>query len=160
LASADFVEKAFQVKTKPTPRGEMGFLVTVGDTPLTHGIAPGTRVWIGKEKYAMPLLADTGAGYLADWTRTPGETGLMALATVGSSRRVLLGWTEIAWDGKAAEFAKLASAALDWAEGRPGAHLHTWPWPYRGAMTVGIDALWKFENAPRVASRLSEFGAH
>jgi len=158
--SPAFLEKTFQVSAKATPRGDRGFLITVGDTPLTYTLAPGTRVWVGKEKFATPLLSESGAGYLSDWSRSTGETGLVAFATVGKSRRALMGWTEAAWDGQAADFRKLAEAALDWVEGKPSAWLRTWPWPYRGAVTIGIDSLWKFENAPRAASRLAERGVH
>jgi hypothetical protein len=160
-ASYEFLEKTFNVTAKLTARGEKGFLVPVGDTPLTYGLAPGTRVWIGNEKLPLPLLSQPGAGYLSDYGRAAApDSGLMAMATVGSSRRVLLGWTESAWDGQPVEFGKLANAALDWVEGRPSAYVRTWPWPYRGAMTIGIDSLWRFENLPRVSARLSEYGAH
>ena len=159
--AAKFIEQTFQVAARTQPFADKGFLVTVGDTPFTHAIAAGTRLWVGKEqRYRTPLLATTGAGYLADWSRTPGESGLIAFATVGKSRRVLLGWPENAWDPKSPEYRALAGAAIDWIEGRPIAYAKTWPWPYRGAVTVGVDALWRFENVPHVAELAARHGAH
>jgi hypothetical protein len=77
------------------------------------------------------------------------KTGLVAFTTVGASRRVLLGFPEVAWDAKAPDYVTLANRALDWVEGKPVAYLRSWPWPARGAITLGVDALWRFENVPR-----------
>ena len=156
-----FVEQAFKVTARAAATGEKGFLITIGDTPLTYALPAGSRLWVGKEgKYSTPLLATPAAGYLSDWSRAEDGTGLLAFTTVGASRRALLGWPEGAWDGTNAEFVKLAQLALDWVEGRPVAYLRTWPSPWRGAMTLGIDALWRFENVPRIAAAMSKVGLH
>ena len=158
-AAATFIEQTFLVAAKTQPFADKGFLVTVGDTPFTHALAAGTRLWVGKEqRYRTPLLRTAGAGYLADWSRAPGDSGLIAFATVGKSRRVLLGWPENAWDPKSPEFRALAAAAIDWIEGQPVAYAKAWPWPYRGAVTVGVDSLWRFENVPRVAELAARHG--
>jgi len=155
-----FVEEAFHVSAKVTATPEMGFLITVGDTPLTYALPAGTRLWIGTEqRYPTPLLASAGAGYVSNWSRTPGPTGLMHYTTVGQSRRALLGWSETFWESQP-EFAKIADAALDWVEGKPVAYARTWPAPYHAAMTIGIDALWRFENVPRMAAQLAAHGVH
>ena len=156
-----FIEQVFKVGAKPPPPGDKGFLITVGDTPLTYALPAGSRLWVGTERrYPTPLLATTGAGYLADWSRAEGDTGLLAFATVGQSRRALLGYTEAAWDMRAKDFVSIAQRALDWVEGRPVAYVRNWPWPWRGAVTIGVDALWRFENVPRIAQVLQAGGAH
>jgi peptidoglycan/xylan/chitin deacetylase (PgdA/CDA1 family) len=156
-----FVEQVFKVSTKVAPPSEKGFLITVGDTPLTFSLPAGSRLWVGNERrYPTPLLATTGAGYLSDWSRVEGDTGLLAFTTVGQSRRALIGYTEAAWDEKAKDFVNIAQRALDWVEGRPIAYLRNWPYPYRGAVTVGVDALWRFENVPRIAEVLNASGTH
>lgn len=160
-AAGGFIEQVFKVATRPAPSDDRGFLVTVGDTPLTYALPAGTRLWVGRDKrYNTPLLATPGAGYLADWSRAAGETGLLTFGTVERSRRVLLGWPETAWEGQPAEFTRLANLALDWVEGRPIAYARSWPFPYRGAMTIGVDALWRFENVPRIAELLSRHNVH
>src|SRR5204862_6172616 len=78
----------------------------------------------------------------------------------GSSRRALLGYPEVAWDAKMADYVKLANLALDWVEGKPVAYLHSWPWPARGAVTLGVDALWRFENVPRLSDAMSKAGVN
>ena len=158
---AAFIEKTFGVAARVQPFADKGFLVTIGDTPLTHSLPAGTRVWVGKEqKYRTPLLTTPGAGYLADWSRTPGDSGLLAATTVGKSRRVLLGWPESVWDAKSAEHAAIASAAIDWIAGKPVAFARTWPAPHKGAVTIGIDALWRFENVLHVAELAAKHGIH
>jgi hypothetical protein len=159
--AATFIEKTFGVAAKVQPFADRGFLVTVGDTPLTHMLPAGTRAWVGKDqRYRTPLLAAPGAGYLSDWSRTPGESGLIAATTVGKSRRVLLGWPENVWDAKSSEHAALAAAAIDWITGKPVAYARSWPAPHKGALTVGIDALWRFENVPHVAELAARHGVH
>ncbi len=156
-----FIEQTFKVGAKAAVPGEKGFLVTVGDTPLTFALPPGSRLWVGKEqRYPTPYLVTPGAGYLADWSRGADATGMLAFSTVGASRRALLGWPESAWDARSAEFVKLAGLALDWVEAKPVAYLRTWPWPWRGAITLGVDALWRFENVPRIAETMAKSGLH
>jgi len=154
-----FIEQVFKVKAKPFTPGERGFLITVGDTPVTYSIPAGTRVWVGTEhKYPTPRLATTGAGYQSDWSRADSDSGLIACVAVGSSRRVLLGYPESVWDPRAPEYLKIANLALDYVGGKPVAYLRTWPSPWRGAVTIGVDALWRFENVPRVAEVLTRAG--
>ena len=141
-----------------TPLPDAEFLLTVGDSPLTHSLPAGTRLWVGKDE-ARPALPQSGGAYLSDWSRQPGQQGMLAYAETGSSRRVLLGWPETAWDAEATEFRSLAELALDWVSGRPQAYLATWPWPYQGAATLGFDATWRFENLPPLARELDRGGA-
>lgn len=156
-----FIEQVFKVSAKPAAPGERSFLITVGDTPLTSALPAGSRLWIGNERrYPTPLLATTGAGYASDWSRAEGETGLLAFTTVGTSRRALLGFPESIWDGRSREFVRIAHSALDWIEGRPIAYLRNWPWPWRGAVTIGVDALWRFENVPHIAEVMTGAGLH
>jgi peptidoglycan/xylan/chitin deacetylase (PgdA/CDA1 family) len=157
--SASFVERSFRVTAKPVDPGEKFFLITTGDTPLTYSLPAGTRLWAGKDrKFPTPYLEIPGAGYLADWSRAQDKTGLVAFTTMGASRRALLGYPEVAWDAKAADYVKLANLALDWVEGKPVTFLRSWPWPWRGAVTLGVDALWRFENVPRLADAMSKAG--
>jgi len=160
-AKTGFIEETFKAATRAAPPDERGFVVTVGDTPVTYALPAGTRLWVGRDKtYPTPLLAQPGAGYLTDWSRAASDIGLLTFTTVDRSRRVLLGWPETAWAGQPAEFERLAALALDFVEGRPIAFARSWPWPYRGAMTIGVDALWRFENVPRIAQLLSRHGVH
>jgi peptidoglycan/xylan/chitin deacetylase (PgdA/CDA1 family) len=69
-----------------------------------------------------------------------------------------MGVPEVTWDLKAVEYVKLANLALDWVEGKPVAYLRTWPWPARGAVTLGVDALWRFENVPRISDAMAKAG--
>lgn len=134
--------------------GERNFIVTAADTPLTQGLPAGTRLWIDNQSLqSTPRLKAPQDAYLSDWSRQ-GDTGVLAHATVGRSRRALLGWPESAWTHQPAEYALLAQRALDWVQNRPLAYPAAWPWPHRGALTWGVDATWRFESLDLVAQAL------
>jgi hypothetical protein len=154
-----FLEQTFAVKTKIARLEDKGFLIPFGDTPLTYTVTAGARLWTAQDtRFTTPVLASPGSGYLSDWSRAVHDTGLLSFTTVGNSRRALLGWSEPAWEAHPAEFRRIAHAALDWVEGRPIAFARAWPAPYRAAMTLGVDALWRFENLPRIAEAFSKGG--
>lgn len=150
---SSFVSSVFGPLAPTAERAPTGeFMVVVGDTPLTYPLNTGTRLWLGKDEAgARPALRRPGAGYLSDWSRQPGPSGLLSFASNDRTRRVLLGWPETAWDPRTKDWHTLAGAALDWVEGRPLAYLATWPAPYRAAMSFGVNATWRFENLPHVA---------
>lgn len=154
-----FLEETFGVKAQPAPVADRKFLVVAGDTPLTYALPAGSRLWIGaRDRFPTPLLSAPGAAYLSDWSRASGATGMLAFTTVGTSRRALLGWHEGVWEGQPEQYRRLAQLALDWVEGRPVAHARAWPSPYRAAMTIGVDSLWRFENIAPIAQTLAKSG--
>jgi hypothetical protein len=61
---------------------------------------------------------------------------------------------------KSAEHAAIAAAAVDWIAGKPVVYARTWPAPHKGALTVGVDALWRFENVLHVAEAAAKHGIH
>ncbi len=158
---AGFAGELFGAVAQPSENArDAQFLVVVGDTPLTHRLAAGTRLWIGKASPGERVtFRQTGGGYVSDWSRRFGENGIFPFSTDPKARRVLLGWTENLWGGKAGDLHTLAGAAVDWVEGRPIAYLATWPWPYRAALTLGVDATWRFEHLPALAQLLQRHGA-
>lgn len=132
------------------------FLVTAASSPLAGAVSPTTRLWLEERLLPlMPALASPADAYLSDWSRS-GNRGVMAHATVGPSRRLLLGWPEEAWSGQPAEFAALAQRAIDWVANRPLVHVAAWPRPYCAALTLGVDATWRFENVAPVAAALAQ----
>lgn len=138
---------------KPQASGQ--FLAVSVASPLTADPAGTARIWVDPRMLElMPNLAAPADAYLADWSRI-GTRGVMTHATVGASRRVLLGWPEAAWESDPATFAALAGRAIDWAANRPLAAVATWPLPYRAAMTIGVDATWRFELVPAFAQLLA-----
>lgn len=144
--------------TRQTP-----FLVTAGDTPLTHALPAGSRLWTDEKARARMARIDGRAAqpdaYLSAWSRL-GSDGALAHLGVAGSRRVLLGWQENMWDSQPAEFTQLARMAATWTSDRPVAYVATWPWPYRAAMTFGVDATWRFENMDAIAALLGKHHWH
>lgn len=143
---------------EPTP-----FLVTAGDSPLTHALPAGSRLWTDEKSRAQMARLDGHAtqpdAYLSAWSRQ-GSAGVLAHLGVAGSRRVLLGWQESTWDSQPAEFTALARMAATWTSDHPVAYVATWPWPYRAALTVGVDATWRFENMDALAALLGKHHWH
>lgn len=139
----------------PAPAGE--FIVIAGNTPLTYALPTGTRLWVGKDAQRQRVaLASPGPAYISDWSRHAEAGGVLAYASVGISRRVLLGWPETDWDARSQDWRTLASAALDYVEGHPIAYLETWPAPYQAAMSFGVNATWHLERLANVAKLFEE----
>mgnify|MGYP001363866860 CR=1 FL=1 len=161
FAGVEFASELFGPVTQPSENArDAQFLIVVGDTPLTYRLAAGSRLWIGKASLGDRVtFRQAGGGYVSDWSRRPGENGVFPFLADPKARRVLLGWTETLWSGKEGDLRTLAGAAVDWVEGRPVAYLATWPWPYRAAVTLGVDATWRFEHLPALAQLLQRHGA-
>ena len=139
----------------PAPAGE--FIVVAGNTPLTYALPTGTRLWVGKDPQRQrAALMAPGAAYISDWSRHAAAGGVLAYASVGISRRVLLGWPETDWDARSKDWRTLASAALDYVEGHPIAYVETWPAPYQAAMSFGVNATWHLENLANLAKLFDE----
>jgi len=161
FAGPGFAGELFGPVAQPSETArDAQFLIVVGDTPLTYRLPAGARLWIGKAGSGDRVtFRQAGGGYVSDWSRRPGEGGILPFPANQKGRRVLLGWNETVWGTKADDLHTLAGAAIDWVEGRPIAYLATWPWPYRAALTLGVDATWRFEHLPALAQLLQRHGA-
>lgn len=150
-----FVEHLLPLSSAPGNSAETEFVITAGSSPLTYVLPAGTRLWVDQKSRAwMPAIVGTNDAYLANWARQ-GENGAMLHATIGNSRRVLIGWPETAWAAHPDEFSRIAELALDWVSDHPVAYVASWPRPYRAAMTLGVDATWRFENMAALATLLT-----
>lgn len=140
----------------PAGTATANYVVTVGGTPLTYALPAGTRIWLGdKALAALPAVSGSPDAYATDWSRSASRVA-MVHAVAGASRRALLGWPENAWSSQPAQSLAVARMALDWVMNRPVAYVAPWPWPYRAAMSFGVDATWRFENMAGVAAMLSQ----
>jgi hypothetical protein len=159
-ADGSFVSNWFGVPSAtPELARRSEFVVVAGDTPLTYQLQAGTRLWVGKDTdYTRAALRSTGAAYATDWSRQVGQTGLLAYASNGVSRRVLLGLTEPSWDYASPQWKALTHMMLDWVSGRPVAYVGSWPAPYQAAMSFGVNASWRFENMPHLAQVFDRHG--
>lgn len=130
-----------------------GFLIPYGDSPVSHQLPAGLRVWTERipNWYPLRLTSTHLAAQITDWSRSTSpkkRAGVISYAvnpqaasTGNSARSVVLGFPERLWfsaDPKA--FDALASDALFWLMHQPAVYLAAWPHPYRSAAILSINA--------------------
>ncbi|MBC7500082.1 MAG: hypothetical protein H7315_06255 [Herminiimonas sp.] len=147
-----FMEAALDVKVAGSTDAEEDdtFLMPYGDTPVSHHLPAGMRVWMERIKdwYPLRLVGKHAAAQVMDWSRNvaAGKAGAAMvfderLAAVGKpSRAVVFGFSERLWvsaDPKALE--AIAHNALSWLLRLPDAHVAGWPHPFGSALVLAID---------------------
>ncbi|AGX86481.1 polysaccharide deacetylase family protein [Candidatus Symbiobacter mobilis] len=128
----------------------MFFLTLYGDSPVTHHLSAGARVWLPRTPgwYPLRLAGAPAAAHMMDWGRsfeahTPGGPILYDEKRYESghlSRSVVWGVPEAVWGGADARFLEaILHNGLLWTLRQPDAYLATWPYPYRSAFVVAIE---------------------
>jgi Polysaccharide deacetylase len=149
----NFMESALDARVVGNTQEEEedNFIMPYGDSPITHHLPAGQRIWmeIVKETYPLRLLGRNPAAQIMDWSRTftPEKIGSVivfderAQATGRLSRSVVLGYPERLWlasDPKSLE--AIAHNALTWLLRQPDAYIAAWPQTYQSAVVFAIDA--------------------
>lgn len=147
-----FMEKELDAKVIGNTESDenVTYLMPYGDSPITHHLAAGQRVWMerAKEWYPLRLEGRHTAGQVMDWGRTfdpekPGGTIVFderAQSSGRLSRSVVLGYPERLWlssDPKMLE--AVSHNALMWLLRQPDAYLAAWPYPYTSAFVMVVD---------------------
>ena len=126
------------------------YIIPYGDSPVTHHLAAGLRVWTPRAAgwYPLRLAGINSAAAILDWSRSvhAGKANSVisynerVQANGQSSRVVVLGYPERTWF--AADPVAMDSIALDslnWLARQPAAYLGTWPAHHRSAMLMALD---------------------
>ncbi len=150
----DFMERALNVKVVGTTQTENDdhYLVTQGDSPVTHRLPAGQRIWTErvKEWYPLRLMGGNPASHVMDWSRSYSADKQTANVVFDErrqpsgamSRSVVLGYPERLWlaaDRKLLE--AMAYDALEWLLRRPSAYVPAWPYPHTSAFVLAIDTV-------------------
>ena len=127
------------------------FMMPHGDSPVTHSLPAGTRIWLDRPKdwYPLRLSSRHPAAHIMDWSRAfvlgkPTSTIVFDERRQPSgqlSRSVVLGYSERLWlsaDPKLLE--AIAHNSLMWLLRQPSAYLSAWPYPYRSAFVLAVDS--------------------
>lgn len=147
-----FMEKAFDVKVVGTTEADLkdDFLLPHGDSPISHHLPAGTRVWLERVKGLHPLRLEGGqiAAQIKDWSRTPvfGKTTSTVVfderlqAPGRPSRSVVFGYPEQLWlSADPRQLEAIAYNAVIWLLRQPAAYITAWPFPYRSAFVMAVD---------------------
>lgn len=149
----DFMEMALDAKVVGNTEAdeEDNFMMPHGDSPVTHHLPAGLRIWLerAKEWYPLRLVGRHSAAQVMDWSRTF-VSGKLTTTIVFDERRqssgnpsrsVVLGYPERLWlsaDPKLLE--AIAHNALMWLLRQPDAYISAWPYPYASAFVLAVDA--------------------
>ena len=149
-----FMENTLDVKVAgdTEKEEEVNFMMPYGNTPVTHSLPAGQRIWLERVKgvYPLRLVGQHVSAQIMDWSRTAvreksGGTVVFderAQSSGVSSRSVVLGFPERLWlsaDPKSVE--AIAHNALMWLLRQPDVYLSPWPYMNSSALSVVVDAL-------------------
>ena len=110
-----------------------------GDTPVTHSIPAGSRMWTDLLPAWSPLMirSATPVAGMRTWGHRPTrDTGsdVMSISAHGRSRVVYFGWPERTWMSADARYHDgLLYDSVSWALRLPSVFVAAWPYPYRSA---------------------------
>ena len=148
-----FMENTLDVKVLGNTEADENdnFMMPHGDSPVTHSLPAGMRIWLERPKdwYSLRLSGRYPTAQIMDWSRTfvlakPTSTIVFDERPQPSgqlSRSVVLGYPERLWlsaDPKLLE--AIAHNSLMWLLRRPDAYLSAWPYPYKSAFVLAVDS--------------------
>lgn len=165
----EFMEKALDVKVMGTTEAEVkdNFMLPHGDSPVTHHLPAGTRIWLERLKGSYPLRLEgrQTAAQIMDWSRTPvfGK----ATSTIvfdehiqpsgRASRSVVLGYPEQLWaSADPRQLEAIAHNAVMWLLRQPDAYTAAWPYPYSSAFVMAVDLAGAVSDADLAYAKLLE----
>lgn len=159
-----FIEELFaaQVAAELAPTKDETFLLPYGETPLTHALQAGKRIYLtpANEPFLRVRAANVAArfgSYMREVT-TPGALlGAAAFDERAGARRAFFGFAETAWDSAQADVDAMMIGALRWLQRRPIALKSAWPHPYQAAVLLEMDTEDKFDNSLRFAEQLERY---
>ena len=147
-----FMEKALNVKVVGTTEEDLkdDFLLPHGDSPISHHLPAGTRVWLERLKGLYPLRLEGGqtAAQIKDWSRRPvfGKATSTVVfderlqASGRPSRSVVFGYPEQLWlSADPRQLEAVAYNSVMWLLRQPAAYITAWPFPYRSAFVMAVD---------------------
>lgn len=156
-----FIEELFaaQVAAELPPTKDETFLLPYGETPLTHALPAGKRIYLmpASEPFLRVRAANVAARfgtYTRDVTRPGARLGAVAFDERAGARRAFFGFAETSWNSAQTDVDTLVLGALRWLQRRPIAVKSAWPHPYQSAVLLEMDTEDKFDNSVRFAEQL------
>jgi Polysaccharide deacetylase len=164
-----FMEKALDVKVVGTTEADAkdNFMLPHGDSPVTHFLPAGTRIWLDRVKglYPLRLQGRHPAADIMDWSRVPilGKESTTIVfdervqASGRASRSVVLGYPEQLWlSADPRQLEAIAHNAVMWLLRQPAIYKAAWPYPYGSAMVMAIDTADVVTDADLANAKLLE----
>jgi peptidoglycan/xylan/chitin deacetylase (PgdA/CDA1 family) len=160
-----FIDQVFGAEVVPelAPGKDESFLLPYGETPLTHALPAGKRIYLLRSDGPfLRVRARNGAARFGSWMRDatlPGALlGAAAFDERGGARRAFFGFAETAWSSAQADVDALLAGTLDWLARKPILVKSAWPHPHQAALLLEMDTEDKFDNSLRFAQLLERHG--
>ena len=127
------------------------FLIVHGNSPVSHSLPAGTRLWVPRVPNQLPLrlVGQHDAAQVMNWSRAKVATLPSSGITYNErqmpsgqySRTVTLGYSENTWlqsDPKL--LGALTKDIFEWLQRKPSAYLGAWPHPYQSGFLLALQA--------------------
>lgn len=161
-----FIEEVFGAQVVPdlAPPGEKdSFLLPFGETPLTHALPAGRRIYLMQT--SEPLLrirSRNPAARVSDYVRDVRQPGALLGAAAyderDGARRAYFGFAETSWtSAHLGDIDALFLGTLAWLRREPAVVKAAWPHPHQAAMLIEMDTEDQFRNALLFAEQLERF---
>jgi peptidoglycan/xylan/chitin deacetylase (PgdA/CDA1 family) len=158
-----FLDDVFGVQViadLPAPGKDDSFFLPFGETPLTHAVAAGKRIYLSPT--TEPVIrgrARNPAARLSDYARDVRRPAALLAAAAfderGGARRAYFGFAETAWTrDHLADIDALLVGTLAWLRRQPLAIKGAWPHPHHAAVLLEMDTEDKFKNGVIFAEQL------
>lgn len=168
-AGYGFMERVLDVKVMGTTEADLKdyFMLPHGDSPVTHHLPAGTRVWLERTLGLYPLRLEgrQTAAQIKDWSRTPvyGKATSTVVfderlqASGQFSRSIVLGYPEQLWlSADPRQLEAIAYNAVIWLLRQPAAYVTAWPFPYRSAFIMAVDLTGNVSDTDLAYAKLLE----
>ena len=159
-----FIDEIFaaQVASDLPPTKDESFLLPYGETPLTHALPAGKRIYLsrGSEPFLRVRAANVAArfgNYMREVTLPGALLGAAAFDERAGARRAFFGFAETSWESAQDSVDVLVLGTLRWLQRRPMAAKSAWPHPYQSAVLLEMDTEDKFDNSVRFAEQLERY---
>ncbi len=158
-----FIDELFaaQVASELPPTKDEAFLLPYGETPLTHALPAGKRIYLmrASEPFLRVRAANVAArfgNYMRDVTLPGALLGAAAFDERAGARRAFFGFAETSWDSAQTDVDTFVLGTVRWLQRRPIAAKSAWPHPYQSAVLLEMDTEDKFDNSVRFAEQLEQ----
>lgn len=161
----EFIDEVFAARVEPelAPGKEERFLLPFGETPLSHALPAGKRIYLMPTN--EPLLrvharnaAARFGNYMREATQPSALLAAAAFDERDGARRAYFGFAETTWDSAQADLDAMLLGTLDWLRRKPIVMKSAWPHPHQAALLLEMDTEDKFENGVHFAAVLERFG--
>lgn len=150
-----FVENfGAKVLGEVAPESEANHLILNGESPISHSVLAGQRVFMSKASESLlRLRGEQSGGRFTNWARVVedsrrGETAVVYQETTPEAgRTVVLGFSESAWANHPLAIYPFFDDVIHWLQREPTAIRAAWPSGKLAANVVEMDTEDKFNNA-------------